>query len=122
MNMKRISNCLSKPEHMNKALRHEERDRVTVNDFLWDGFIKRWRDESNLPDDTNPYNYFDFDRVVTTPNMDTLIRLFEIDSIEKLATFEFEAAGRQSDKSCNQLKDLLLKIRHNKHSLSQLKI
>jgi hypothetical protein len=62
---------------MNKALRHVEPDMVPISDFFWGGFIKRWRNELNLPDDASPYNYYDLDWIVTTPNMDPLIRPFE---------------------------------------------
>jgi len=33
--MERTANCLAKLERMNKALRHEEPDRVPVSDFFW---------------------------------------------------------------------------------------
>ncbi len=75
--MERTANCLAKLERMNKALRHEEPDRVPISDFFWGSFIKRWREELNLPDDTSPYNYYDLDWIVTTPNMDPFIRPFE---------------------------------------------
>ena len=75
--MKRTDNCLAKLERMNKALRHEEPDRVPVSDFFWGGFIKRWQKELSLPDDASPYYYYDLDWIVTTPNMDPLIRQFE---------------------------------------------
>jgi uroporphyrinogen decarboxylase len=75
--MKRTDNCLAKLERMNKALRHEEPDRIPVSDFFWGGFIRRWREELNLPPDASPYDYYDLDFIVTTPNMDPLIRSFE---------------------------------------------
>ncbi len=52
--MKRTANCLAKLERMNKALRHEEPDRVPISDFFWGSFIRRWRKELNLPDDASP--------------------------------------------------------------------
>jgi len=62
---------------MNKALRHEEPDRVPMSDFFWGEFIRRWREELELPDDANPYDYYDLDWIVTVPNMDPQIRSFE---------------------------------------------
>ncbi len=75
--MKRTENCLAKLERMNKVLRHEEPDRVPISDFFWGSFISRWRKELNLPSDASPYNYYDLDWIVTTPNMDPFIRPFE---------------------------------------------
>jgi uroporphyrinogen decarboxylase len=75
--MKRSDNCLAKLDRMNIALRHEEPDRVPISDFFWGGFVRRWRRELNLPQDANPYDYYDLDFIVTTPNMDPLIRPFE---------------------------------------------
>ena len=111
---------------MNTALRHEEPDRVPISDFFWGGFIRRWREELELPDDANPYYHYDLDWIVTVPNMDPQIRSFETireddqevvvktgygaimrkkfdfpmpefiawetDSLEKLETFQFDAA------------------------------
>jgi len=37
----RKDNTLKKLERMNKALRHEEPDRVPISDFFWGSFIKR---------------------------------------------------------------------------------
>jgi uroporphyrinogen decarboxylase len=75
--MKRTENCLAKLERMNKALRHEEPDRVPISDFFWGSFVSRWQKELNLPADASPYNYYDLDWIVTTPNMDPLIQSFE---------------------------------------------
>ncbi len=75
--MNRTENCLAKLNRLNKALRHEEPDRIPISDFFWGGFVKRWREELNLPADANPYTYYDLDFIVTTPNMDPLIRSFE---------------------------------------------
>jgi uroporphyrinogen decarboxylase len=75
--MKRTENCLAKLERMNKALRHEEPDRVPISDFFWGSFVSRWRKELNLPAAASPYNYYDLDWIVTTPNMDPFIRPFE---------------------------------------------
>jgi hypothetical protein len=73
----RKDNALKKLKRMNKALRHEEPDRVPISDFFWGSFIRRWRQELDLPDDANPYEYYDLDWIVTVPNMDPKIRPFE---------------------------------------------
>lgn len=73
----RSANTLKKLERLNKALRHEEPDRVPVSDFFWGGFIQRWREELELPKDANPYYHYDLDWIVTVPNMDPRIRSFE---------------------------------------------
>ncbi len=75
--MKRTANCLAKLERINKALQHIEPDRVPISDFFWGSFVKRWRKDLNLPDDAEPYSYYNLDWVVTTPNMDPHIRPFE---------------------------------------------
>ena len=73
----RKENTLRKLERMTRALRHEEPDRVPISDFFWGSFIQRWRQELGLPDDANPYYYYDLDWIVTVPNMDPWIRPFE---------------------------------------------
>ncbi len=75
--MERSNNCQVKLVRMNKTLRHEEPDRVPISDFFWGSFIQRWRQELNLPDNANPYYYYDLDWIVTTPNMDPKIQSFE---------------------------------------------
>jgi len=75
--MERSSKCRAKLERMNKALRHEEPDRVPISDFFWGGFIRRWRKELNLPDNADPYYYYDLDWMVTNPNLDPKIQQFE---------------------------------------------
>ncbi len=74
----RTANCLAKLDRMNKTLRHEEPDRVPVSDFFWGNFLKRWRAEKDLPEDTDIYTYYDLDWQVTIPNMDPHIKEFEI--------------------------------------------
>jgi len=76
--MQRSASCLAKLERMNKALRHQEPDRVPVSDFFWGSFLERWRRELALPADTDIYRYYDLDWVVTIPNMDPHIQPFEI--------------------------------------------
>ena len=73
----RKENTLRKLERMKTALSHREPDRVPISDFFWGGFIRRWRQELNLPADANPYYYYDLDWIVTVPNMDPWIRPFE---------------------------------------------
>ena len=75
--MERTPKCRAKLERMDKALRHQEPDRVPISDFFWGSFIKRWRNDLNLPDDANPYYYYDLDWIVTMPNMDPRIQSFE---------------------------------------------
>lgn len=75
--MKRTSNCRKKLERMARALSHQEPDRVPISDFFWGGFVERWKKELNLPDDVNPYTYYNLDWIVTLPNMDPKIQPFE---------------------------------------------
>jgi len=75
--MTRTPVALGKMKRLQTTLRHEEPDRVPVSDFFWGGFIERWRRELELPDDANPYYYYDLDWIVTVPNMDPWIRPFE---------------------------------------------
>jgi uroporphyrinogen decarboxylase len=76
--MERTANCLAKLERMNKALRHEEPDRVPISDFFWGGFLDRWRRELGLAANTDIYRYYDLDWQVVSPNMDPHIQPFEI--------------------------------------------
>ena len=96
--MKRSEKCLSKLDRMNKALRHEEPDRIPISDFFWGSFINRWRDELGLPDDASPYDYYDLDWIVTTPNMDPKIQPFETiseDEIEVVVKTGFRTTMRK---------------------------
>ncbi len=68
---------MAKLDRMNKALRHEEPDRIPISDFFWGSFITRWRKELNLPDTAEPYSYYDLDWIVTYPNLDPHIQSFE---------------------------------------------
>jgi len=76
--MDRTANCLAKLERMNKALHHQEPDRVPISDFFWGSFLNRWRTELGLAADTDIYRYYDLDWRVVAPNMDPQIRQFEI--------------------------------------------
>ena len=96
--MERSGKCLKKLERMNKALNHEEPDRVPISDFFWGSFVRRWRSEMGLPDDANPYDYYDLDWIVTTPNMDPKIQAFEIikeDEKEVIVKTGFRATLRK---------------------------
>lgn len=73
----RKENTLKKLERMNKALSHEEPDRVPISDFFWGSFTERWRKELGLAEDASPYYHYDLDWIVTVPNMDPHIRPFE---------------------------------------------
>lgn len=77
MNNARPAATLAKVKRMNQSLRHEEPDRVPVGEFFWGSFLNRWRRELGLREDTDPYEYYDLDWIVTTPNMDPHIRPFE---------------------------------------------
>lgn len=96
--MERTANCLKKLERMNKALRHEEPDRVPVSDFFWGSFLERWRKEKDLPADTDIYTYHDLDWIVTVHNMDPHIKDFEIireNAEEVVVRTGFEAVLRK---------------------------
>ena len=58
----------------NRALRHQEPDRVPISDFFWGSFIQRWRQDLGLPDDANPYYYYDLDWIVTVPKRGSTAR------------------------------------------------
>ena len=73
----RKENTLRKLERLNRALHHEEPDRVPVTDFFWGSFTRRWRQELGLAPDANPYYHYDLDLITTVPNMDPWIRPFE---------------------------------------------
>jgi hypothetical protein len=65
-----------KLERMKKALTHEEGDRVPISDFFWTGFMKRAK--AAWGDDLDIYRKFDLDYIVVTPNMDPVIKNFEL--------------------------------------------
>jgi uroporphyrinogen decarboxylase len=76
--VERTANCLAKLQRMRGALGHREPDRVPVSDFFWDSFLRRWRDELGLPNDTDIYSYYDLDWRVTIPNLDPHVKPFEV--------------------------------------------
>jgi len=73
----RSDGALRKLDRMNKALHHEEPDRVPIGDFFWGGFVRRWRRELGLPAGADPYAHYDLDWIVTVHNMDPWVRPFE---------------------------------------------
>jgi hypothetical protein len=73
----RSANTLKKLERLTKTLKHKEPDRIPMSDFFWGSFKQQWRRELNLPEDADPYYYYDLDWIVTVPNMDPQIRSFE---------------------------------------------
>ncbi len=76
--MERSSNCLEKLGRMKAALSHQEPDRVPVSDFFWGSFLKRWREEFDLPADADIYRYYNLDWMQFNPNVDPHIKPFEI--------------------------------------------
>jgi len=96
--MKRTKNCIQKLDRMNKTLSHKEADRVPLSDFFWSSFLKRWRNELDLPVDSDIYRYYDLDWIVTIPNMDPHIKNFEIlkqNEEEVVVRTSFEAMIRK---------------------------
>jgi len=95
---KRTQSALDKLERLKKALHHEEPDRVPISDFFWGSFVENWRRELDLPEDANPYYYYDLDWIVTNPNLDPHIRDFEIveeDGEQVVVKTGFEAIMRK---------------------------
>jgi uroporphyrinogen decarboxylase len=74
----RKDGTLKKLERMNKALRHQEADRVPISDFFWGAFVERWRRELGLAADASPLHHYDLDWTVITPNLDPWIRPFDV--------------------------------------------
>ncbi len=96
--MKRSENCLQKLDRMTKTIRHEEADRVPITDFFWGGFLKKWKEQFGLAEDTDIYKYYDLDWMLTIPNMDPHIKNFEIlkeDDTEVLVRTGYEAVLRK---------------------------
>jgi uroporphyrinogen decarboxylase len=61
---------------LRSTLSHREGDRVPISDFFWSGFMDRAREKWGA--DVDMYRKFDLDYVVVNPNMDPVIREFEI--------------------------------------------
>jgi hypothetical protein len=66
----------AKVARLRAALSHREGDRVPVGEFFWTGFLNRAR--RSWGDDFDPYRSFDLDYIVINPNMDPVIRPFEV--------------------------------------------
>ena len=96
--LNRKKTTFDKLTRMRKALGHEEPDRIPISDFFWGSFIKRWQQDLHLSPDANPYDYYDLDWMVTTPNMDPHIKEFETikeDEQEVIVKTGFETAIRK---------------------------
>jgi hypothetical protein len=65
-----------KEARVRAALSHKEGDQVPVSDFFWTGFMLKAKDKWGQ--DLDIYRKFDLDYVVVNPNMDPVIRDFEI--------------------------------------------
>jgi uroporphyrinogen decarboxylase len=99
--MIRSENCLKKLNRINKTLKHVEADRVPISDFFWGSFLKRWKMELGLSEDTDIYKYYDLDWIATIPNMDPHIKNFEIikeNEEEVVVRTGFEAVIRKKFK------------------------
>ena len=96
--MARKQSTLEKLTRVQKALNHQEPDRVPISDFYWGSFIKRWQEDLGLSDDVTPYAHYDLDWIVTLPNMDPHIKSFETireDAEEVVVKTGFEAVLRK---------------------------
>ncbi|MCX6359625.1 MAG: hypothetical protein NT029_07470 [Armatimonadetes bacterium] len=65
-----------KIDRLRLALAHKEPDRVPVGEFFWTGFLKRCK--AVWGEEFDPYRRFDLDYIVIGPNMDPVIRPFEV--------------------------------------------
>lgn len=74
----RSSNALKKVKRLQTAANHQEPDRIPIGEFFWSSFIEKWKKELGLPDDANPYYYYDLDWIVVNPNMDPHIKNFDV--------------------------------------------
>lgn len=84
----------TKIERVLAALEHREADQVPISDFFWENFIRRAKREHNLPEDFDPYRFWDLDYVLMGPNMDphiSGIRVLEDTPERKLVQTGFEA-------------------------------
>lgn len=63
-------------ERVKAALSNREGDRVPISDFFWTGFMSKAK--ALWGDDLNIHRKFDLDYIVVNPNMDPVIRDFEI--------------------------------------------
>lgn len=65
-----------KTARLKAALSRREGDRVPVSDFFWSGFMDKAREKWG--GDVDMYRKFDLDYVVVNPNMDPVIKDFEL--------------------------------------------
>ena len=65
-----------KEARVKAALANREGDRVPISDFFWTGFMLKAKEKWGQ--DLDIYRKFDLDYVVVNPNMDPVIRDFEI--------------------------------------------
>lgn len=68
----------AKAVRVRTAMQHQEPDRIPFFEYYWTGFLRKWREELGLPADADPYYYYDIDIVQVAPNIDPVIRPFEI--------------------------------------------
>lgn len=71
-----MSQAQAKINRLRNALSHRAGDRVPIGEFFWTGFLKRCRQKWG--NDFDPYRHFDLDYIVITPNMDPVVRPFEV--------------------------------------------
>ena len=65
-----------KEARIKAALSNTEGDRVPISDFFWTGFLRNAKEKWGA--DLDIYRKFDLDYIVVNPNMDPVIRDFEI--------------------------------------------
>lgn len=65
-----------KLDRLKAALAHQEGDCVPISDFFWTGFMNKAK--AAWGEDVNIHRKFDLDYIVVNPNMDPVIRDFEI--------------------------------------------
>lgn len=58
------------------ALEHKEGDRIPLSDFFWTGFLKNA--QKTWGKNTDLYRMFDLDYIVVNPNMDPIIKDFQV--------------------------------------------
>jgi len=66
----------AKIARLRAALAHVEGDGVPVGEFFWTGFLNRAKHKWG--EDFDAYRHFDLDYIVVNPNMDPIIRPFEV--------------------------------------------
>jgi hypothetical protein len=76
--MVKTPNGLEKSRRVHCAFYHKEPDRIPLHEFYWTEFLHRWRKELGLSADTDPYRYYDLDLMVLIPNLDPIVKPFEI--------------------------------------------